>query len=133
MKNLRWTHALCAATFAALLTGCSSLSSRTIEYVGVTHFPPSNPAKVEILKEPPARAHERLGEVVLDISTDPAPAVTKIEARLKDKAARLGADAIVIVQDKAETAGYVVMGPWWSNSYSPVMGRVIVAVAIKYK
>ena len=109
------------------------MSTRTIEYLGVSRFPPSEASKIAILKEPPTRTHERLGEVIIDVSTDPAPAVAKIEAKLKEKAAKLGADAVVIVQDKAETAGFVVMGPWWSNSYSPVMGREIVAVAIKYK
>lgn len=133
MKNIRWTQAIYAGTLAALLAGCSSMSTRTIEYIGVSRFALSEAAKIEILKEPPSRTHERLGEVIIDVSTDPAPAVAKIESKLKEKAAKLGADAIVVVQDKAETAGYVVMGPWWSNSYSPVMGRVIVAVAIKYK
>ena len=115
------------------LAGCSSLSTRTIQYVGVPRFSPADPARVEILHAEPARPHDRLGEVVVDASTDPAPAVERIEAALRRDAAKLGAEAVVLVYDRTQTVGAVVAGPWWDPWVSPIHGRVIIAVAIKYK
>jgi hypothetical protein len=117
----------------ALLTGCVSLTSRSVAYIGAARFNPTDPVQIEILQAEPERAHEKLGEAVVNASVDPAPSVDKIEARLRREAARLGADAVYLVHDRTEAVGAVAMGPWWSQSYSPIQGRIIVAVAIKYK
>jgi len=121
------------AVCAALVTGCTSLSSRGVAYIGAPRFGPTDPNRIEILQAEPERAHDKLGEAVVNASVDPSPTVDKVEARLRREAARMGADAVYLVHDRTEAVGAVAMGPWWSQSYSPIHGRVVVAVAIKYK
>jgi len=116
-----------------LLNGCASLSVRTVPYLGVPRYASTAPASIGILQQAPARAHEKLGEVVVDASADPAPPVEKIEAALRSEAARLGADAVVLVHDQMHLLGGYVYGPWWSPAVAPIHGRVIIGVAIKYK
>jgi hypothetical protein len=117
----------------AFLTGCSSLSSRSVAYIAAPRFGPTDATGIEILQAEPSRAHDKLGEVVVNASVDPAPPVDQIEARLRREAGRLGADAVYLVHDRTEAVGGVVMGPWWSQSYSTIQGRIVVGVAIKYK
>jgi hypothetical protein len=124
-----------AAAFAALamLSACSYVSMRTIQYIGVPRYPPSDPNKVVILHERPKGGETRLGEVIVDASVDPPPKVEEIEAKIRQGTAQLGGDAAVLVVDRTQTVGAVVMGPWWDRSVSAVEGRVVVAVAIKLK
>ena len=96
-------------------------------------YAPTSGAQVEILHSEPARAHDKLGEIVVDASIDPPPAVEKSEAALRREAAKLGADALVIVHDRAQAVGAQVWGPWWAPSVSTIENRLIVGVAIKYK
>lgn len=116
-----------------LLVGCSSLSSRTVQYVGAPRPPATSPAQIEILRSEPAKPHEKLGEVVVDASIDPPPKIEKIEDVLRRDAAKMGADAVVLVHDQIHPVGTVVTGPWWSPMVSTVRGRLIVGVAIKYQ
>jgi hypothetical protein len=117
----------------AALSGCTSLDTRTMPYVGVPRHAASDPARVELLRTPPTRNHERLGEVTVDASVDPAPPMEKIEAALKRQAATLGADAVVIVHDGIHPVGVYAWGPWWSPSVSTIPGRVVVGIAVRYK
>ena len=55
-----------------------------------------------------------------------------MEAKLRLAAARMGADAAVIVADRMRYMGAFVSGPWWDREISPIYGRVIIAVAIRY-
>jgi hypothetical protein len=119
-----------SAAAVLLLTGCSTVSADSQRYIGAPAFPPSDPAKVEILRHEPKRPHERLGEVVLKPSGNPD--VAEIEKALRDEAAKLGGDAAVLVYDKTRRMGTVVTGSWWVRYATPIYGRVIVAVAIKY-
>jgi hypothetical protein len=113
------------------LAGCNTVSTRLVPYVGVPKFPPSDPNTIEILQAEPKQAHDRLGEVVA--SPSDGVSAQQIEAALRRDAAKLGADAAVLVHDKFHTVGTVVWGPYWAPSISPVSERVIVVVAIKYK
>lgn len=117
----------------AAVVGCSSMSTNTIPYLGVARYAPTDWQQVAILHEAPEQAHEKLGEVVASVSLSPAPSVEKIETALRRKAARLGADAIVLIRDQVETTGSWVTGPFWAPTVSPIRDRVIVAVAIKYR
>jgi hypothetical protein len=122
------------ALLAALgLTACTSLSSRSIPYVGAPRPDPSAAAAIAILHAEPTRPFDKLGEVVIESSLSPAPPIDKIEARLRNEGAKLGAEALVLVHDQTQPVGAVAMGPWWSPSISPIQGRLIVAIAIKYK
>src|SRR5262245_50242396 len=124
-----------ALFFGALLlfaaTGCNTVSTSNMQYLGVTHYPPSDPATIHILHAEPTRPHVRLAEVRAEPSSTSVD-VTKIETALRTSAAKMGADAIVIVYDQTQVTGAVVTGPWWGRSVSTVSGRVIVGVAIKY-
>jgi hypothetical protein len=119
--------------FACLLVSCASIDATTTQYVGAPHFPPSNPAAVEILRTEPMRPHERLGEVVVDASTEPAPPIAEVEDKLRAEAAKLGADAVVVVVDRVQPVGAFVSGPWWGRDVDVIKGRKVVGVAIKYR
>jgi hypothetical protein len=85
-----------------------------------------------LLNEPPTRAHDALGEIVVDASTQPPPAIEQIEGRLRGEAAKLGADAIVIIMDRVVPTGFYAAAPG-GPIVDTVYGRRIVGVAIKYR
>ena len=108
------TTALCLL----LAAGCQSISTtHTNEVVG-DRLAASNPARVEILSNAPARSYARVGEVRAVCDTDETLAA--IEKALRREAARLGADAVVIVKQGVHAAG------------GGVTKRVVIGVAIKY-
>jgi len=126
----------CLALFASvtalfLVTGCNTVSINSNQYLGVQSYPPSNPAQIQILRKEPARPHVQLGEVRAEPASDSVSA-QKIEAALRTAAARMGADAIVIVYDRTEVTGAMLVGPWYGRSVQQIVGRVVVGVAIKY-
>lgn len=133
MKRLTSTWRGLPLVAALLAAGCSYFHSHTIAYLGAPRPAPTEPARIEILHRPPERPHDRLGEIVVDASLSPPPDPSKLEARFRREAAKLGADAVFIVQDRAETTGWWVSGPWWGPTVSPTQARIIVGVAIKYR
>jgi hypothetical protein len=116
-----------------LVVGCSSLSDHTIQYVGAPRLSRTDPQQVELLRDEPKRAFERLGEVVVQSSLNPPPAIEKVEARLRAGAARLGADAVFLVTDQTQVTGTQFWGPYWAPSATAIQNRVLVGVAIKYR
>jgi hypothetical protein len=112
MKSL-----LAAATAAWLLASCAYVDATTTQYVGVPRFPPGDPATVQVLRGEPMQPHERLGEILLDISVDPPPDIGEVEQRLKEEAANWGANAVFVVRDQV----------------MPGVGRKLIAVAIRYR
>ncbi len=122
---------LAFATGMLLLTGCQTVSTSTKQYLGGPIYAPSDPATIQILREQPTRPHVRLGEVQAQPSSDSVGAM-EIEAAIRKAAAKLGADAVVIVYDRTQITGAYVTGPWWGRSVNTVTGRVIIGVAIKY-
>jgi hypothetical protein len=121
-----------AATALVLATGCQSVSTSHVQYIGGPRVSPSDPAQVQILRAEPTRAHVRLGEVRAEPYSESMEAA-KIEDAIRKEAAKLGADAIVVVRDKTQVMGAMVTGPWWGRSVETIQGRVIIAVAIKYQ
>jgi hypothetical protein len=117
-------------TLAALLAGCSFVSTRLQPYLGGPSYPPSDPAQVEILRSEPTRAHERLGEVFAEPSGEPT--VAQYEQALRAGAAKMGANAVVVVYDRMQVVATVVSGPWWAPSATPIIGRVVIGLAIRY-
>ena len=99
-----------AAVGMFILTGCNTVSTSVRQDIGGPTFPPSNPALVQILRTPPTRPHVRLGEVTAEPSSDSVP-VTEIETALRKAAAKMGADAAVVVYDKTQITGAFVTGP----------------------
>jgi len=121
--------ALAAGLF--VVTACNTVSTTTTQALGVPTYPPTNPTNVVVLLAPPTRQHVRLGEVQAEPQSTSTPAAD-IQAALQKAAAKLGADAVVVVYDRTQTVGAIVTGPWWGRSLQGITGRVIVGVAIKY-
>jgi hypothetical protein len=113
-----------------LLAGCSYVSVQSHEYLGMPNFAPTDPAGIEILHAPPKKPSERIGEITLEPKGNPP--TNEIEQKLRQEAAQMGANAVVIVMDSTRMMGQYVTGPWWDGQIYPEWGRVIVAVAIRY-
>ena len=128
---LRILAALSLVLSAGLLVSCASIDSQHMQYAGATHYAPVEPIRVEILRAEPMRPHERVGEVYLDASSEPDPPVSKVEDKLRVEAAKMGADAVVIVYDGILPTGAYVSGAWWDRGTES--GRKLVGVAIKYR
>jgi len=114
-----------------LLTGCETVYSSHTQEIGGPRYTASNPARVEILQTVPAREHVRLGEVRVQPSSRDVDA-EKIEDALRKEAAKLGADAVVVVDDHTQLVGAQITGDLLSRSVDLVERRTVIAVAIKY-
>jgi hypothetical protein len=134
MKDMvHWFSSSVVLALAILAsTGCQSVYTSGIHYVGEPHFAPSDPAQVLILRTEPTREHIRLGEVRVEPSSLNVD-ITKIEEALRKEAAKLGADAVIVVYDQTQVTGTMVTGTWGIQSMVPIQGRVVVAIAIKYR
>ena len=108
---------LALAALACLAVSCAYVEATTSQYVGVPRFPPTDPRIVKVLRAEPMQPHDRLGEILLDISVDPAPEIGEIEQRLKEEAAMWGANAVFVVRDQV----------------MPGVSRKLIAVAIRYR
>ena len=97
-------------------------------YPQTPRFAPTHPAEVDLLRREPRRDHLRLGEVWIR----PSWRMDRydVEGVLREKAARMGADALVIVADKYFQEG-VVFSYW--RGPRPVYERQIVGIAIRYR
>lgn len=133
INGSRFALWLCLAVAALALPACTSLTATVTQYVGAPQPPPTNPANVQIVRVEPTRPHDRLGEIVVDASTDPPPPIADIENRLRSEGGKLGADAVVVVLDRVQPVAAYVTGPWWGRSVQTVDGRKVVGVAIKYR
>lgn len=122
---------LLAAGLALSCAFCTSVSSSSERLIGVPVSPPTRPESVAILRREPRKPHDRLGHVYIEPSG--SPSVEQIEQAIRAEAAKLGADAAVIVLDKTRRIGRVYEGPWWDRRAYPIYGRKIVAVAIRYR
>ncbi len=97
-------------------------------YPGTPRFSPTHPADVDLLRREPRREHIRLGEVWIrpDFGMDRYD----VEGVLRENAARMGADALVIVADKFFREG-VVYNYW--RGRRAVYERHIVGIAIRFR
>ena len=130
-KATRLFALLIVVAGSLVVGGCSTVSVSSTHYLGVPVFPVSDPAQVEILRKEPKRPLERLGEIILEPSGNPD--LAKIEQALRVEAAKLGANAVVVVRDGSRRVGAWVDGWRWMRTSHVVYGRVIVAVAIRYQ
>ena len=96
-------------------------------YPNAPYFGPSDPARVDLLRREPRRDHVRLGEVWIR----PTWRMDRfyVEGILREKAARMGADALVIVADRYFNEGYAYS--YWHGP-RPVYERQIVGIAIRF-
>src|SRR5262249_26342311 len=112
---------------------CASIEATTTQYVNAPQLAPTDPAAVKIVRTEPLEAHERLGEVVLDMSISTPPPIEAVEATLADESAKLGANALVVVVARLQPSDNYVTGTYWGRPYDSVIGRKTIGVAIKYK
>lgn len=132
----RFKLSLCAGGLAAVLltlNGCATVDAQTTAYVGVEHPAPTMASQVEVLRTEPTRPHVRLGEVLVDASLDPAPPITDVEQKLREEAAKLGGNAVVVVYDHIQPVAAYVSGPLWNRDIQTIQGRKLKGIVIKYQ
>jgi hypothetical protein len=97
-------------------------------YPEAPRFAPTNPASVELMRREPRGDHIRLGEVWIR----PSRGMDRgyVEGILREKAAAMGADAVVIVVDRFFREGIVYN--YWRGTMA-YYERHIVGVAIRYR
>jgi hypothetical protein len=97
-------------------------------YPDVPRFAPTHPMDVELLRREPRRAHVQLGEVWIR----PSPRMGRhhVEGLLREKAALMGADALVIVVDRFFRDAVVF--DYWRGPVA-VYERHIVGIAVRYR
>lgn len=105
------------AALACIAASCAYVEATTTQYVGVPRPAPGDAAAVQVLAAEPMKPHDRLGEILLDISVDPAPPVADVERKLREEGAKMGANAVFVVRDQI----------------APSIGRKLIAVAIRYR
>jgi hypothetical protein len=122
--------AVVVALFALLASasGCVQVQSRP--YIGVDAFAATKTDSIEILRTAPKGPHVRLGQITVEPQGNTS--VQTIEQKFRQAAAKMGANAVVIVADKTELMGVQEMGSWYDPEVAPVTGRVIVGIAIRY-
>ncbi len=98
-------------------------------YPGGPRFEPTYPGDVHLLRSEPRRSHIQLGEVW--IRPNPRMSRYYVEGKLREKAARMGADALVIAVDRY-FGDRVVVRRYWRGSMV-YQERLIVGVAIRYR
>jgi hypothetical protein len=130
--TLRAMRSILAAAVLAV-AGCASTNVSTIPYPNVGDFPPTEPARVQILRAEPARSHVKLGEITVDASSSPPPTAQEIDGMLRVAAAKLGADAAVVVVDTTQPGLPVASGTWWGRTPMSRAAREVIAVAVKYR
>ena len=129
------SNLLAAAAFASLtLSSCATgLDTTTTPYISAPQLAPSDPAAVKIVRTEPLEPHDRLGEVVIDMSITYPPPIEMVEAKLAEESAKLGANGVVVVADRVQPSDSYVTGPYWGRPMEVVTGRKTIGVAIKYK
>jgi hypothetical protein len=122
----KWIPILILALLLPSVAACYRHSGYHF-YPHAPAFAPTDPARIDLLRREPRRDHVRLGEVWIR----PTWRMDRnyVEWTLREKAARMGADALVIVADRYFNQGYV-HGYW--RGVRPVYERQIVGIAIKY-
>jgi hypothetical protein len=87
-----------------LLAACAYVDARSTPYADVPKFAAVDPADVQVLAAEPKRRHDRLGEVLVYTSMDPAPPPALIDQRLREEAAKWGANAVYVMRDMERVA-----------------------------
>lgn len=100
-----------------LISSCAYVDATTTQYIGVPRFAPGEAKSVQVLNAEPMKVHDRLGEILLDISVDPPAQIAEIEQRLREETAKMGGNAVFVVRDMM----------------NPNVSRKLIAVAIRYR
>ena len=123
-RNAARTFGLAVLGGMLFLAGCASaVPVKVMPYVGVSLYPPKDPASVAVLQDDPLRPHKALGHVIVE--PEHTLSIEETEQILRETAASMGADAVVIMANMAMQAGADI---WMTSG-----GHLITAVAIRYK
>jgi len=127
----RFARCLLLASLPGVFAACSSANRDSTPHISGQYYPAGNPAAVKILRTEPLHSHVQVGEIQVETSTSQPQPVAKVEARLRNEAAKLGADAVVIILDQGNTVS--ATGGRWSRNATTVTHRKVIGVAIKYR
>ena len=122
----KWIPALVLAILLPGITACYRPYGYQF-YPHAPHFAPTDPARVDLLRREPRRDNVRLGEVWIRPTWDMDRFY--VEGVLREKAARMGADALVIVADRYFREGTAFS--YWRGPRA-INERQIVGIAIRY-
>jgi hypothetical protein len=90
---------------ACAVCSCSSVTAQTTKYSSVPPQPPTQAAAVRILRFQPTQPCQPLGEIVVNTPSDTPQATQQVADKLKEEAAKLGADAVVVVDARLQQEG----------------------------
>ena len=123
----KWLPALILAILLPTVTACYRHSGYHF-YPHTPQFAPTDPSRVDLLRREPRGDHIRLGEVWIR----PTWRMDRfyVEGVLRENAARMGADALVIVADRYFQEG--IVHSYWRGRRS-ISRRQIVGIAIRYR
>ncbi len=124
----RWICLLAASALAFGTLACYPYYSGERYFPRAPRFEPTHPDHVRLLRYAPRRPHIQLGEVW--IRPEPGMSRRYVENSLRARGAALGADAVVIVEDRYFNR-YVARYSWYGRRY--YRERVIVGIAIRYR
>jgi hypothetical protein len=113
-----------------LFASCNYVEIHTRQYIGFPAYTATDPGTIPILHAAPGEPHDRIGEIAALPVGDPS--VQQIESDMRAAAARMGANALVIVDDQPTYIGSTVYYSWYNSSVYADYQRVITAVAIHY-
>ena len=115
---------------AFILSGCATTTAVMLES-GVTYSPTQN---VQILTEVPTRSFKQIA--ILEARGPVNTPITDLLESMRDKAAIIGADAVIPTQDASTHQQQGLMYNPWLGGYQTIGGGtipVISGMAIKYK
>jgi len=137
MKRFKLTTLWFMGFLLAVLTGsvcsCSSVNAHTTQYAGAPSLPPTQAANVRILRFEPAQPSLQLGEIVVNTTPSTVQPTGEVEDKLREEAAKLGADAVVVVDARIQQEGEAY-DPYSSDApLETVYGERVIAKAIKFE
>jgi hypothetical protein len=121
---------LCGVLAALVaITACKSLSVQTRRDPGMPEQPPTQVDKVLVLAKAPPPPFSRLGEIIVEPKKDSTfQQVTRI---LQENAAKLGADAVVVIANRPMTMEEATPGTWLALQDGGKIRGTVVGIAIK--
>ena len=119
---------LALAVLALILVSCSPVKVRL--FPGAPRFAATSPEAVDLLRREPPRPHVAFAEIVY--KTSPRVGRHEVDWVLRERAARLGADALIIEVDNIYRES-VWISPYRRVRRFPRYERVIVGIAIRYR
>jgi hypothetical protein len=67
MHSSRWVlGSLLLDALTCWLVACASLDATTTQYAGAPHYPPGDPASVQILRTEPTKSHDHQGDRIIN-------------------------------------------------------------------